>query len=103
MGHTKLCPSHALRSQEVTPAAAVQEPASTAYSRHLLPGKTSVLPTETHKSFGAGSEKHCGLPTEGLGFNTFSPVQREQHLQCRQPSKSRTGGYLVLTSLLHFI
>ena len=49
LGTTELCPSRVLRSCEVTPAAAAgQEQASTACSRHLPPGKTSVLLMERH-------------------------------------------------------
>lgn len=72
LGTTELCPSCALRSYEVTgAAAAVQEQASTAWE-NICPANGA-----TRKSLGARSENHFEVPIEGLGFNTFSPVCRE--------------------------
>lgn len=77
LGTTELCPSHTLRSREVTPAAG-QERASTVCSRHLPPGK-NICPANGHtrKSLGGQSENNFEFSTEGRGFNTFSPVHRE--------------------------
>ena len=51
-------------------------------SEHSLfetpPAWENICPANgaTRKSLGAGSENHFELPTEGLGFNTFSPICR---------------------------
>lgn len=95
LGTTELCPSHTLRSREVTPAA-VQERVSTACSRHLPPGKTSVLPTDTRaRALEDNLKIILSFPLRVGGLTHF-PLSTES-------SKSRKGRYLLLTCLLHCI
>lgn len=91
LGTTELCPSHTLRSREVTPAA-VQERVSTACSRHLPPGKTSVLPTETHaRALEDNLKIILSFPLRVGGLTCFPLSAESRYLQCSPASPEKAG------------